>query len=436
MEELLSHDFEIPFTFGPHTAGEIGTDRLVSLGYRILGHGLTQRQFRNRKVIKPCLDLDEYRFAALIDWIEIRFRTSRSTNFHTVQRRLREVTDQPVWVESAGGAAHHADTKFIARIQDPDRDQLLAIRPALHAAFGLVGPIEVNGIEIAVDVRPKITGLRGRLAMVVLLQRHVLVERPEWTDRNDDARHVYRLISGGSSKPSRLIQAIRGKAGSGAESDRNLCDPLVRKRILRMKSHRAPYADSTLYFGREGGPVMVSIEDKTTNRRNPQKKTVVSLSAEECRARVEVRLRGDAPGEFGMAHLDDVIGYRFEGLQTRFFSFWLPTVPSSGGGPGRVGALLAKHDIEIFENSGVYGLDRYEAAKLEERRQVAMLRNAAARSEGHGADSLVPARQRAKVRPHRVSYEPLNAKVRVALRGLSRRMSDHREKPLMVRFAA
>lgn len=418
----MGSTFEIPFTFGPCASAGIELAGLEPLAYEIVEHDLSQRQFQKRKLIRPCIDLEGYTFKALIDWIEIEIQTGRSTNFHTVQDRLRDLLDRRrPRVTSVGGARHHADTRFTSRIQDPERHQLLEIGPMLHREFGLTAPIRVSGIEIAVDVRPKNGLLRDRLAMVLLLQRHCLIHRPEWTDRKDDARYVYELTSGKSSKPSRVIQGSTRKFGSGLHSDQKIKERLVRERILDEKNHRAPFLDSTLYFGREGGPVMIRIEHKTTDKRDPTKATVVSLDGDS-RARIEVRLQGQVLEQLGLQVLDDVLGYRFETLQKSFFSFSLPTVPVSGVGSERLDELFGAKRIEIFRNSGAYGIDRFELAQIEELRQVAINQNKKARCSGNEFDACVLAEPRATVRYRRKAFDHLNGKMKVALRTLARQM--------------
>src|SRR3546814_891187 len=103
--------------------------------------------------------------------------------------------------------------------------------------------------------------------MVVLLHRHFFLRRPEWDDRDDDARYVFEK-PGGGSKTSYLIQNIEGRRRAGREelSDRDVTDADVLKRILRPESHHAPFVDSTLYFGLRGGPAMISIEHKKTDQ--------------------------------------------------------------------------------------------------------------------------------------------------------------------------
>lgn len=97
----------------------------------------------------------------------------------------------------------------------------------------------------------------------------------------------------------------------------------------------------------------------------------------------------------------------------------------------------------MFENSGVYGLERFEQAQRERLRQEALTENRRSRRGDHDFDVQVPGKPRATVRFKRESFVDLNENVRVALRTLSRSMdvnqkADDKDEgsPLILRMAA
>src|SRR5690606_2337936 len=102
-----------------------------SLGYEVVEHDLTQPRMTRRKSALPQIGLGAYNYDAVIDWIELEIRTHRRTNWVTVQDRIPAVPDRRPHVRNLNGASHGADTAFRAIIQDPSRQQLMAMERML-----------------------------------------------------------------------------------------------------------------------------------------------------------------------------------------------------------------------------------------------------------------------------------------------------------------
>ena len=109
--------------------------------------------------------IEEYRdftFRAEIDWIGIKIRTLKPTNFHTVRNRL-EAPYVETFDEGSGGAASEFHIKFysLKNWQEIDR----ALEKLTHD-HPLAGPVEVTGVEIALDAYSKFHDREALVEMV------------------------------------------------------------------------------------------------------------------------------------------------------------------------------------------------------------------------------------------------------------------------------
>lgn len=99
----------------------------------------------------PIEEYQDYRFRAEIDWIGVKIRTLKSTNFQTVRNRL-EAPYVETFDEGSGGAASEFHIKFYSPKNWQEIDRALERLTHDHP---LAGPAEVTGIEIAFDAYSK-----------------------------------------------------------------------------------------------------------------------------------------------------------------------------------------------------------------------------------------------------------------------------------------
>ena len=79
---------------------------------------LKQARFHNRRVLTPILNIKDYRFKAVIDFVVVRVFTNR-TQFQWIQQELRTVLPRDSWVTPINpGGGTEAD-EFDIRIQEP-----------------------------------------------------------------------------------------------------------------------------------------------------------------------------------------------------------------------------------------------------------------------------------------------------------------------------
>lgn len=101
--------------------------------------------------------LDGARSRAEVDWIDVRIRTTRRTNFNTIRERVEQHSPGcfvTALEPDAGGSCDH----FVIRLQDPPKLRVVEsiLSDALSRPSGKATPIEfallgVDAIEVAVD---------------------------------------------------------------------------------------------------------------------------------------------------------------------------------------------------------------------------------------------------------------------------------------------
>lgn len=112
-----------------------------------------------------------YRFRAVVDWISLKIVMQHPTNFDTVRKRMGVPFATPV-NEGAGKAA----TEFIVRIQEPTSwaniEMTLAMLTHDHP---LAAPVEVTGIEIAMDAYSRTDNREDLVDMVARFYKFAAV---------------------------------------------------------------------------------------------------------------------------------------------------------------------------------------------------------------------------------------------------------------------
>ncbi|CAM2189495.1 conserved hypothetical protein [Burkholderia cepacia] len=219
-----------------------------------------------------------------MDWLDVRLRTSRPTQFQHVQSALEAAGAGKLYVlaidDGPGGVA---DT-FVVRATDRLANNYAALRKVLaefSARYPLTHEPEIVAIEVACDFLH--TGEVERDASTIEMTR----------------RLQSRLLTDGS-KPRQFDPQVWANRFMDVQGAR--LDPLLNYRE-----------------GNKGDDVSWQCYWKRTDGGQP-------LPPNEWRARVEVTLQGDALKSTGFVKLADLDGYKFTNL-ARFFRFRTPIDP-------------------------------------------------------------------------------------------------------------
>lgn len=413
-----------------------------ALRYCIEPTGRTQSRFDGRLLVTPDLDLKRYTCRAAIDWLWLEFGTVQETQSKALKEHLekrlgtRQAVTGATIPHHARKIPNHTGTHFRLKLQDPEPRSLCCVLHEIDAYRGLVGPVRVIGIEVAVDWYPNDHSDVDRWLMVAALQRHHLPFIEGLDHHSADLRHVFPKPGAkpGDEKQKETAFVIRDRRlrGSGKNrefSDFQLTEPAVMKRVLRAHGHEAPYLDSTVYRGPEEGPVMFRVQNKITDRRNPEADTVETLAQKDCRARLEVTLVHEAAAGMGLSEIGDLFGFSFRDLRKPYFPLWLPTIPGGvkkdGSGPTLVEDRLGRILSRVFAESGVYGAFLYEEGlrlrRLEDRKTW---------KEAGAVLRPAPGRRRDEHR-HLLAWEEMRPRIGAALDRLSQEWSRERLQKLV-----
>lgn len=234
--------------------------------------------------------LKHFRRKACVDWLDVRLRTTRPTQFQHVQSALDAAGAGKLHVAPfATGPGGVTDT-FVVRFTDVLANSHPALSKTLAKFAGrypLAQPPEIAAIEVACDFSH--TGEATMREASTLAMTH---------------RLQTSLLANGN-KPRQFDPAI-GELGSN--------------RFMDVPGTRL---DSRLNYrvGSKGDDVSWQIYWKRTDRGQ-------WLPPTQWRARVEVTLQGDALKDAGLNRLADLDGYRFTKL-AHYFRFRTPISPET-----------------------------------------------------------------------------------------------------------
>lgn len=368
-----------------------------------------QKRLAGRYSLRPDVSLDDYITRAVIDWVTLRFTLLKPTQFQWVQGVVRTVVGRNLSVTPVaplpGGVASVFDITF----QEQMVGSIFAVHSALDRRFTLNHEPAVNGIEISVDFRPRSASATDRAKMYTVLTRHFFVDPKRVLNEMARPRFTW------GRAPWKTRRNI------APAHDKLLGDELV---LTTSEYDRAPYVDATYYVGSDRSSRRWRIMDKVIDQQDRIRRTVVDLSDEGKRVRVEVTLDRAESSKLGLNRLTDLSSFKFTRLQGEFFKFMLPTFPESQPLPhSRAKAMQSWQERQReskFLTSGVIGLSLMDRAL--ERRATEVRKNARSMLRKKNG-RLKPWKHRSSgMHGTLIAYEELNKRVETALRALTTRM--------------
>lgn len=394
--------------------------------YRLRPCTSIERRFNGRLDVLPSLNLDDYEFDAVIDYLRIELTSSKPMSPINVYKKLRAAAIEPGWIKALPlpGETKWLATRFTMRIDDPTPASLHGRIDAIRK----MGDFDCDGrlalLEVSIDIYPKARGDEvARIMMTDHLRRHILPNPAIWRDvttgdtwprwvGNPDPKKT--RPDGTPERPSPHYLVGKGEA--------ELNEHLARGRFSNRKP--AP-SNATTYFGcSASGRGMIRIMDKVIDKQSRGKGAYVALKPADRRTRIEVELSGPALEAFlGDPHVDRLHEVDFRKLRSEFFEFAKPTVPEfplavPGGPASSLGTVIVdfehQKEISTFHVAGAVGLhllQQHRAKKMRRRRKAALRRRGIAldrERQGLGKSGFL------------LSYETLNDKCENALRRINR----------------
>ncbi|MDE4139979.1 hypothetical protein [Phaeobacter gallaeciensis] len=432
MSSLPASLFEVPLAFA-EAPDWPSTKALPALRYDVQPYAPTkpgasvQPVLRDRLIARPRIDLNQYRCRAEIDWLELFLETPdrrQAVNLHRAIRRMLEElgSTSTVFVSGPDRKSGYKGTRFLLRFQQPNPQVLRRVLEKIVEKYvpeQTPDALFLMGIEVSVDFYATKSATRSeteldllRWQMVDILRRHLRPE-PVLTESERGWPRTYGGAYGGDGATFLLNPSAADLSASVVPLTAKYDLPASAFVPLDLKKHTQPAVDRTAYIGAREEVVSLRSMDKITDRRDPEAGTAVPLRLKDCRARLEVTLKGE-PGEvgghgaLGMERVADLYGFDFQKeLRKLVFEFFLPTF----GAPCETASLgfpVKASEVEVFKRSGVYGLDRLHRAIHD----INLCRH----QQGVLADKPVTLRRKGRL----VSWEEMNKKVNRALDRLSK----------------
>lgn len=375
----------------------------------------SQRRFEGRTLLRPQIDLDSYRWASVVDWIDVEFVLGRPSQHWKLNDRIERLTGRKEYPEALdigpGGAASH----YRLRVQEPDFSVLGRVLADIEGEYGFTSPAAITGIEVSIDAYPHNPGEEARARLHGVLVRHFYP--------------TTRWLTAAMKWP-RAMPGIVNKSGGDYIVARNQQDPFrdIQDRMTPISDRPAPY-QSTYYLGEKDDPhAMWRIQNKTVDKQNKATGTRRELKEEEKRIRIEVTLGPDGCREAGLADFNGLAEFSFTGLQKSFFQFRLPTFgtypPGSLKSSSRPIAAVEERVEETrkqrFLNAGVLGLEIREDARWDHLK----LQKSYFLSWHKARGSKMPKRSRVGTGPYgtHVNYQEMARVIERALAGLQRKV--------------
>lgn len=310
--------------------------------------------------------LGNFRIRAVIDFIDIRFKTVDPTQFRWVQDSLlrAEVVRSTPHINRLDFQPGGSTSDFVVRIHDPkDHDHLLQTVQAVEKRSSLKETPSVDRVEVSIDFYSK-THDRDQLEAMTLRLKHSLQHQAAFPSETNSFRHSVEAAHQGSLRANRTYLAVecnQGRMCPGWQDCRNCWNRAFRVYLKAVDNNQKP------------------IEDFKQHR-----------------SRVEVSLRGlNIPDE--LRDVREGTRFKFEDL-TRHFAFktihdW--TVESEAQS---VASVIERHKLDI-------------GARL-------------------GSSKLYPHKGQRRKTSHRVRADgDLKSRVRDGLRGLTDRHFGYAKKP-------
>ncbi len=370
----------------------------------------SQARLKNRTTLTPQIDLDAYRCAALVDWIDIELQLSRRTQYWHLNDRIEKKTGRKEFPEALDLGEGKTASRYKLRVQEPDLESVRKVLEDLESEYGLAIHPRIVGIEISVDFYPKSPSEETRARMHGVLIRHLFP-----TTKVLRSNRMWPRFTPGSIKSTDYTISRNESDDSLDIGDR--MSPGLDRIVLY---------GSTYYVGERDDPrAFWRVQNKVLDKQNKAAGTKDELPEDKKRVRIEVTLGSEGCREIGLHKFSDLETVSILRLQKRFFQFMKPTFAAMSAGTVRAGSTAVKRKVEDFRrqrflNAGVLGLQIREDART----QLRSLEMPKIRRWHRTRGSRMPARSRLAAGPYGslIAYEELTRMVERALATLERRI--------------
>ncbi|NVK57339.1 MAG: hypothetical protein HWE26_17180 [Alteromonadaceae bacterium] len=357
-----------------------------------------QERKKNRRILHPCLDLNSYKFKAVIDWVEVMITLGTKSQVQHIQKSLLLSDPRTCYVKEIDGNGRGTSESFRIRFQEPKSMAVIAERlEALAKKHPFSSAPQVMQIEVSVDAYSK-AGLQSERQMLVgLLMRTFSVDDNLIRQSQKRPRFAWGT---GSVETAFVAPKPSGKQAEGFH--------------YLIESYNAPPVDATFYAGARASGALVRIMDKVKDTQKGG--TFTDLPDAEKRARIEVRVPEQWLQSEGYTNLDAFKDFSFTQLQGDFFQFRLPLF-------NQVWFERNQHhsqynNVQFFLKSGTAALQVMNILKEVDHRKM---RKAIREQLGSRGQSMTDHSFKKVGAIDFLAYEELSRKVSIALQNLTSR---------------
>ncbi|MEZ7521555.1 hypothetical protein [Burkholderia vietnamiensis] len=298
--------------------------------------------------------LQNFRRKACVDWLDVRLRTSRPTQFQHVQSALKAAGAGKLHVTPIDPSPGGVTDTMVVRCSDRLANNYEALSKVLaefSARYPLAHEPEIAAIEVACDFLH--TGEVERDASTI-----------EMTYRLQSS-----LMTDGDS-PRQFDPEVWANCYMDVAGAR--LDPLLNYRE-----------------GNKGDDVSWQCYWKRTDNKQP-------LPPSEWRARVEVTLKGDALRDAGLVKLADLDGYKFTSL-ARFFRFRTPIDPETQAKGDRFKLAAITINRRLNDATPARGLHSFRSIGQRDKKQRRRSESSHLQADDEIQDAIKGALRRLKV---------------------------------------
>ncbi|WP_139188591.1 hypothetical protein [Aliiruegeria lutimaris] len=328
----------------------------IEINYYSMPYSGKQPINEGRLEVWPDIELCDYTFSAVVDWIRISFDTTSRHKASNIHRWASAVVDleQTLFVQRLDGEDWRAGHEFTLQLQNPTPSGLERLCAALETKYKIDRQaIRIDGIEVSLDIYPKSGSDEDRRRMTEVLRHHVIVPELFWNTPGAQPRCAFGdIFEVKIPKPVVLGSTGKHRDKSNAAAHDALTPEHFRD--LDAAAFQPQPVDGTFYFGRKGDVAMVRIQDKVTDKRTGNH--AQKLEQHRKRSRIEVTLDRFVMRELGVEFEVDIRNLPFDHLVSGVFATTIPTLSAAGETPDA-------EELPVFAKGGVLGLDRYQRAK-------------------------------------------------------------------------
>lgn len=377
------------------------------LSFSFAQSGMTQRRFQGCQPLIPDIDLNAFRFRAVIDWVEFQVHLSRGTQIQHVQDELRRFHPKTCRIDPIDKEPGGVFTACRIRVQEPaNLATIVTMYRALVARFGEASSSRVTGIEVSIDAYPHDASHEARARLLGAMQRTLSTSRDVWTNPVDRPRFAFGKYREDTAYLAPAPTHRISPTLKGHEREYRYAREIPQR-------HKPIPIDATLYLGAKGSPVMLRVMEKVLDE---QRGWGVgrSLSEPEKRVRIEVTLLGTELQDSGISDVFSLRDFAPSSLQGRYFQFRVPHFRTLG----HVARSYRDRDrLQVFLKTGILGLEAMDAARASRHENAGK----EARLKLRQAGILTRKKRRSKGAREFSAYDALSRKVANALCELAKR---------------